>query len=554
MLGSAPILAAGVLVPRAARAAVQATGVRLGDHGATTRVVMDLSDRVVWRTFAVADPPRLILDLSETTFPASLPRGAGVIKALRTGPGESGLSRVVIDLARPAVVDKDFLLEPQGGHGWRLVLDLTGVDRNAFLATVGRVPAPVVPQTLTPAPSTRAASAPVSAEPASGGLASASGVFPTPSAPAGAGSGPVAPVAPMATTGPVAPMATTGPVDLRPRRAAGATASMVSYEPASDPTPIPATYTTTPAPPAGVSTPPASMAPPAPVPPAGAPAAASGAGSPFPGGDASPVVSREGPVMVRLADGRRVPVPASKPPRTLAAQPGRRPVIVLDPGHGGRDPGTIAPDGLYEKEITLTMARELRKMLEETGRYRVVLTRSNDTAVQLRERVALGRQAEGDLFISLHADAMHDPGVRGLSVYTLSETASDAEAAALADRENKADILLSADLSQQSPDVATILIDLAQRATMNNSALFATTLLRNLPGDVRRLYKPLRSAGFAVLKAPDVPSVLIEMGFLSNAADEKLLRTVAYRSKLAQAITQSIDDYAVLQQQRAWRP
>ncbi|CCG09217.1 N-acetylmuramoyl-L-alanine amidase [Pararhodospirillum photometricum DSM 122] len=266
--------------------------------------------------------------------------------------------------------------------------------------------------------------------------------------------------------------------------------------------------------------------------------------------------------MVRLADGQRVPVPPRKPAvpagapvaATLAAQPVRRPTIVLDPGHGGRDPGAISPSGQYEKDLTLTMGRELRKTLEGTGRYRVVMTRSDDRSIALRDRIALGRQAEGDLFISLHADAMRDPGVRGLSVYTLSETASDAEAGALADRENKADILLNADLSNQSPDVANILIDLAQRATMNNSALFANTLIRNLPGDVRKLIKTHRSAGFAVLKAPDMPSVLVEMGFLSNQTDENLLRTAGYRSKLADAIVRSIDDYTVLQQQRAGRP
>lgn len=200
------------------------------------------------------------------------------------------------------------------------------------------------------------------------------------------------------------------------------------------------------------------------------------------------------------------------------------------------------------------MARQLKRALEATGRYKVVLTRESDTSVRLRERIAFGRHAGADLFVSIHADAMANPQVRGLSVYTLSETASDDEAAQLADRENKVDILLGMDLSQESPDVATILIDLAQRETKNKSVHFANTLVSALPGDVLKLEKTRRYAGFAVLKAPDVPSVLVEMGFLSNVSDEKLLRTAPYRAKLAAALVRSVDDFFAPQQQRAWKP
>jgi N-acetylmuramoyl-L-alanine amidase len=168
--------------------------------------------------------------------------------------------------------------------------------------------------------------------------------------------------------------------------------------------------------------------------------------------------------------------------------------------------------------------------------------------------VAKGRHAGADLFISIHADALRDSGVRGLSVYTLSENASDDEAAQLAERENKADILLGMDLSNESPDVANILIDLAQRETKNKSVRFANSLIGQLPADVKKLDKTRRYAGFAVLKAPDVPSVLVEMGFLSNRSDEKLLRTSGYRAKLAAALVRSVDDFFSLQQQRAWRP
>ncbi|MBB4264768.1 N-acetylmuramoyl-L-alanine amidase [Roseospira visakhapatnamensis] len=232
-----------------------------------------------------------------------------------------------------------------------------------------------------------------------------------------------------------------------------------------------------------------------------------------------------------------VPIPARKP--TLP----RKPVIALDPGHGGRDPGAISVNGVYEKDIVLSMAQEVRQVLMGTGRYRVFMTRDRDVSVRLRERVRRARQAEADLFLSIHADALRNPGVRGLSVYTLSEKASDAEAAALADRENKADIILGMDFSAESADVTNILIDLAQRETMNRSVRFANTLLAELPREVRTLNHSRRYAGFAVLKAPDVPSVLLEMGYLSNRTDEKLLRQRAYRVKLAHAVVRSLDRF-----------
>ncbi len=231
------------------------------------------------------------------------------------------------------------------------------------------------------------------------------------------------------------------------------------------------------------------------------------------------------------------PVPARKPPTP------HKPVIALDPGHGGRDPGAISVGGIYEKDITLAMAHELRKALVGSGRYRVFMTRERDVSVRLRDRVRRARQANADLFLSLHADAIGNPGVRGLSVYTLSERASDAEAGALAERENKADIILGMDFTAESADVTNILIDLAQRETMNNSVLYANTLLNELPRDVRTLNNSRRYAGFAVLKAPDVPSVLLEMGYLSNRTDEKLLRQRAYRAKLSQAVVRALDQY-----------
>ena len=230
------------------------------------------------------------------------------------------------------------------------------------------------------------------------------------------------------------------------------------------------------------------------------------------------------------------------PPKP-AQKPNPKPVIVLDPGHGGVDPGAIGGRGVYEKNVTLRVARELREKLLKTKRYKVVLTRDRDVFVRLRNRVAKGRAVRGDLFISLHADSIGKRSVRGASVYTLSERASDKEAAALARRENKADIIAGMDFGEQSEDVANILIDLAQRETMNLSATFANIAVNKLADSVRVLRRSHRFAGFAVLKAPDVPSVLVEMGYLSNAQDERMLNSPKRRAKLVAALVTAIDKY-----------
>lgn len=220
-----------------------------------------------------------------------------------------------------------------------------------------------------------------------------------------------------------------------------------------------------------------------------------------------------------------------------------KPVIVIDAGHGGVDPGTHGRSGIYEKHITLAAARVLAEKLRQTGRYKVVLTRDRDIFLRLRQRIHLAREAKGDLFMSLHADSIRNPRIRGLSVYTLSENASDKEAALLAEKENKADLIAGIDLTAESPEVTNILIDLAQRETMNQSATFATGLVGELRRKVNLLRRTHRFAGFAVLKAPDIPSVLVELGFLSNKADERNLRSKAYLEKLANALVRGIGQY-----------
>ena len=232
-----------------------------------------------------------------------------------------------------------------------------------------------------------------------------------------------------------------------------------------------------------------------------------------------------------------IPVPMRKP------SPSGKRVIAIDPGHGGVDPGTVSRSGTYEKHITLAIARDIKKELEATGKFKVVLTRERDIFLRLRGRVQRARAAGAELFISMHADSIKNPKTRGLSVYTLSEKASDKEAAALAEKENKADLIAGLDLSTENTEVSNILIDLAQRESMNRSAKFAQGLVSELKREVKLLRNTHRFAGFAVLKAPDMPSVLIETGFLSNKQDERNLLSRKYRSKLARAIARGVGRY-----------
>lgn len=234
-----------------------------------------------------------------------------------------------------------------------------------------------------------------------------------------------------------------------------------------------------------------------------------------------------------------VPAPMPTPSSKM-----RKKTIVLDPGHGGQDPGALGHSGHKEKDITLAAAKALKAHLEKTGRYNVALTRSNDTFIKLQDRVKIGRKAGADLFISLHADSIDKSGVHGASIYTLSNTASDAQTAKLAARENRADLIAGVDLSHEDKEVADILIDLAMRDTMNQSKFFANTVVKHVDGHgINLLERPHRYAGFAVLKAPDIPSVLIELGFMSNRNEVARLSTPEHRGKLASAIGNAIDAY-----------
>lgn len=391
LLGGLGVLATLLLIMAAtgpAAAATAVTSARIGDYPAKTRFVLDLDAPVRYEIFALADPYRIVIDLPEVDW--RLEQGSDpkspIISGYRFGLFKPGNARMVIDVTRPVVIAKSFLLGPTGGRGHRLVIDLKPVDRASFMAALHRAEPPPPP----------------------------------------------------------------------PQSAA-----------------------------------------------------------------------------------MRVPEPRGLDPRKL---------IAIDPGHGGVDPGAIGVTGAHEKDITLAVGRELAKALRATGRYRVILTRDTDVFVQLRERIHIAQKAGAHLFISLHADSIADRRVRGSSVYTLSETASDKEAAALAAKENRADLIAGVDLTDQSQTVARILIDLSQRMTMNESAVFAKGLTGELGKSIRLLRNTHRFAGFAVLKAPSIPSVLIEMGYLSNPTDERQLRQSRHQRKIASAIVRAIDRYFARQQ------
>jgi len=238
---------------------------------------------------------------------------------------------------------------------------------------------------------------------------------------------------------------------------------------------------------------------------------------------------------------------ARKPVSGDAARPSARqpPLVMLDPGHGGKDPGAIGVSGTYEKQVSLATALELKRQLSAGGRYRVELTRTRDVFVPLDDRVAHAQAHGAALFVSMHADALGDHAVRGASVYTLANTASDAQSAALAQRENSADRFLGPTWRGASPEVARILGSLVRQETQRGSGRLARDLVGSLDQDLPMLPNPDRHAGFVVLKAADIPSVLVEMGFMSNPSDEALLRQANHRILVARAMKRAVDAYFV---------
>jgi N-acetylmuramoyl-L-alanine amidase len=233
-------------------------------------------------------------------------------------------------------------------------------------------------------------------------------------------------------------------------------------------------------------------------------------------------------------------------PAAPASPPDKRPVVVIDPGHGGDDNGTEAGgNDIMEKNLVLTFGLALRDRLEKSGKYRIVMTRTDDTFIALGDRVKVARKESAALFISIHADALKrgEGDAQGATIYTLSDKASDSDAERLADAENKSDAIGGVNLADEPTDVADILIDLVQRETKTFSNRFARVLMGEMKTTVRMHKHPLKSAGFRVLKAPDVPSVLVELGYVSNKADLEHLVSENWRNRTVGAMAQAIDAF-----------
>jgi N-acetylmuramoyl-L-alanine amidase len=236
-----------------------------------------------------------------------------------------------------------------------------------------------------------------------------------------------------------------------------------------------------------------------------------------------------------------LPLPPAPPGRAEGRHvPG--PIVVLDPGHGGKDPGAIGVSGTYEKSVALETALQLKSLLEAGGRYRVVLTRAKDIFIPLEERVARAQEHGAALFLSMHADALANHAVRGASVYTMGDTASDPQTAALARRENAADRHGRKGRAGQV-EVQQVIANLVRQQTTDESAKMAQSLVGSLDRDLPMLPNPERHAGFVVLQSASIPSVLVEMGFMSNRRDEAALRTAGHRLKVAQAMRRAVDRY-----------
>ena len=275
-----------------------------------------------------------------------------------------------------------------------------------------------------------------------------------------------------------------------------------------------------------------------------------------------PVASDDFSAAIKTARKLYLPPPAyrAKPPRsryniTIPLDPPKsglprpkiygaagRPLVVIDAGHGGHDPGAISPgSGKREKDITLAVARAIRDELIASGRVRVALTREDDSFIILQNRAVIARNIKADLFISIHADSAPADTASGATIYTLSEVASDREAQILASRENRADVINGVNLGGENREIASILVDLAQRESMNASADFANLLKREAGRFVPFRSDYHRMAGFAVLKAPDIPSILLEIGYLTNAADASRLASSDGQKRIASGVRKAVE-------------
>jgi N-acetylmuramoyl-L-alanine amidase len=411
----------------------QLFSVQLTAHGDHTEVTLGLSRGSPFRTAFDGRTGRVTVDFDGLTMnpDRTVARGVGLVRSYHAEPGDAGGVRLVLELARPAIISSSRALPAEPGKPPRVVIELDSPN-----AVAPRIPADNAISTLIEPPAAHF-------------------------------------LVPPAATSEPKPVVTALPPERAPRIA--------------------------------------------------------------------PVVP-----VAEIANPLPALVSGPKPPPSIASIISPKRTIVIDAGHGGIDPGAESVAGYHEKEITLATARMLRRTLEQTGRYKVVLTRDSDIYLKLHERVARARAAHGNLFISLHADSTDsDRTPRGASIYTLSETASDAESERYAQRENRADAIGGVDLDRQSDDVAGILVDLTVRETVNDGNRLAGMMVDSLQrGGVSLLpTTPHRSAGFAVLKSPDIPSVLIEMGYLSDLSDARALADPRHQQRIASAIAEGVDRY-----------
>lgn len=266
--------------------------------------------------------------------------------------------------------------------------------------------------------------------------------------------------------------------------------------------------------------------------------------------------TRNGAVLLSIAFKRterdafaRAAVESDPSPSLRKAAPAQdagdsRPLVVVDAGHGGIDPGASAPGGVLEKDIVFGFASSLVERLKASGRYRILMTRDRDVFVPLAERVKIAREARADLFISIHADSLSNaPQVRGATVYTRAEKATDSESARLAERENRADAAAGADSDEGPADVADILQELTLRETRGFSASFASRLIGSMRPVMELGSKPHREASFVVLRSPDVPSVLVELGYLSSKRDVAMLQSEEWRTRVTGSMASAVDQF-----------
>lgn len=253
--------------------------------------------------------------------------------------------------------------------------------------------------------------------------------------------------------------------------------------------------------------------------------------------------ANEDPILALLNGSGQRPTVSLSPYRQAAApmKPNRRPVIMLDPGHGGEDPGAISPNGLQEKHVVLAIARETKKRLEALG-YKVYMTRNEDVFIPLKVRTQKAQQVQADLFVSIHADSVNRPEPRGTGVYILSERGASSEAARLlADSQNRSDTIGGVKMSSNR-EVNNVLMDMLQTQTINDSARLARLVLNQLAKH-NKIKNEINLANFVVLRSPDIPSILVETAFLSNPQDEALLSSTVFRKKVAQSIADGMKQY-----------